>query len=95
VTVAGEGLPVLAVSAAGPGARDVEELAGELESGGAAVLRLADDDEADLPYPGTLAEPLRAVPAAVRAQQLALALARRRGIDPDEPPGLRKVTPTR
>jgi glucosamine--fructose-6-phosphate aminotransferase (isomerizing) len=95
VTVAGEGLPVLAVSAAGPGARDVEELAGELESGGAAVLRLADDDQADLPYPGTLAEPLRAVPAAVRAQQLALALARRRGIDPDEPPGLRKVTPTR
>jgi glutamine---fructose-6-phosphate transaminase (isomerizing) len=95
VTVAGEGLPVLAVSAAGPAAADVEELAGELESGGATVLRLADDPQADLRYPGELAEPLRAVPAAVRAQQLALALARRRGIDPDAPPGLRKVTPTR
>ncbi len=95
VTVAGGGLPVLAVSAAGPAAADVEELAGELESGGAPVLRVADDPEADLPYPGELAEPLRAVPAAVRAQQLALALARRRGIDPDAPPGLRKVTPTR
>ena len=95
VTVAGGGLPILAVSAAGPAAADVEELAAELESGGATVLRLADDPQADLAYPGELAEPLRAVPAAVRAQQLALNLARRRGIDPDAPPGLRKVTPTR
>ena len=29
------------------------------------------------------------------AVNLALALARRRGVDPDSPPGLRKVTPTR
>jgi glutamine---fructose-6-phosphate transaminase (isomerizing) len=35
------------------------------------------------------------IPAAVRAQQLALALARRRGVDPDTPAGLEKVTPTR
>ncbi|HEY7455587.1 MAG TPA: SIS domain-containing protein [Thermoleophilaceae bacterium] len=95
VTVAGAGLPVLAVEAAGPAAADVEELAGELEAGGATVLRLADDTRADLPYPGDLAEPLRALPAAVRAQQLALAVARRRGLEPDSPPGLAKVTPTR
>jgi glutamine---fructose-6-phosphate transaminase (isomerizing) len=95
VTVAGAGLPVLAVEAAGAAAADVEELAGELEAGGAAVLRLSDDPGADLPYPGDLAEPMRALPAAVRAQQLALAVARRRGLDPDSPPGLRKVTPTR
>ncbi|HYM58211.1 MAG TPA: SIS domain-containing protein [Solirubrobacteraceae bacterium] len=95
VTVAGARLPVLAVSASGPAAADVAELAGELESGGATVLRLADDPRVDLPYPGELAEPLSALPAAVRAQQLALALARRRGLDPDSPPGLRKVTPTR
>jgi glucosamine--fructose-6-phosphate aminotransferase (isomerizing) len=95
VTVAGSGLPVLAVSAAGPAAADVAELAAELESGGATVLRLADDPAADLPYPGGAPEPLRALPATVRAQQLALALARRRGVDPDAPPGLRKVTPTR
>ena len=49
---------------------------------------------ADLPLPGGLAEPLLAIPASVRAQQLALAVARRRGLDPDEPPGLGKVTPT-
>ena len=95
VTVAGAGLPVLAVEAAGPAAADVEELAGELQASGATVVRLADDPGADLPYPGDLAEPLRALPAAVRAQQLALAVARRRGLDPDSPPGLQKVTPTR
>jgi glucosamine--fructose-6-phosphate aminotransferase (isomerizing) len=95
VTVAGAGLPVLAVSAAGPAAADVEELAREVAAGGAVVLRLADDPSADLAYPGDLAEPLRALPATIRAQQLALAVARRRGLDPDSPPGLRKVTPTR
>ena len=95
VTVAGADLPVLAVSAAGPAAADVDELAGEAGESGATVLRLADDDSADLAYPGDMAEPLRALPAAVRAQQLALALARRRNVEPDAPPGLRKVTPTR
>jgi glutamine---fructose-6-phosphate transaminase (isomerizing) len=95
VTVARGELPLLAVSAAGPAAVDVDELAAELESSGTPVVRLADDPTADLPYPGDLAEPLRAIPAAVRAQQLALALARARDIDPDSPPGLRKVTATR
>lgn len=94
VTVARGDLPLLAVSASGPAAADVEELAAELELVGTPVLRLADRPDADLPYPGDLAEPLCALPAAVRAQQLALAVARLRGLDPDEPPGLRKVTPT-
>jgi glutamine---fructose-6-phosphate transaminase (isomerizing) len=94
VTVARGDLPLLAVSASGPAAADVEELAAELERSGTPVLRLADRPDADLPYPGGLAEPLCALPAAVRAQQLALAVARLRGLDPDEPPGLRKVTPT-
>ena len=48
---------------------------------------------AALPAPG-LPEPLAAIVAAVRAQQVALALARRRGLDPDAPRGLSKVTPT-
>lgn len=94
VTVARGDLPLLAVSASGPAAADVEELAAELERAGTPVLRLADRPDVELPYPGGLAEPLCAVPAAVRAQQLALAVARSRGLDPDEPPGLRKVTPT-
>lgn len=96
MTVARGEIPLLAVSASGPAAADVEELAGRLERAGTTVLRLADWPGASLPYPGAgLSEPLCALPAALRAQQLALALAMRRGIDPDEPPGLRKVTPTR
>jgi glucosamine--fructose-6-phosphate aminotransferase (isomerizing) len=94
VTVARGDIPLLAVSAAGPAAADVEELAAGLERSGTRVLRLADAPAADLPYPSGLAEPLSAVPATIRAQQLALALALSRGIDPDEPPGLGKVTPT-
>jgi glucosamine--fructose-6-phosphate aminotransferase (isomerizing) len=68
LTVSGPALPTLAVSAKGPAATDVRELAEQLAAAGA--------------------------PATVRAQQLALALARRRGVDPDHPPGLAKVTPT-
>ncbi|MGH2803848.1 MAG: SIS domain-containing protein [Thermoleophilaceae bacterium] len=94
VTVVRGDIPLLAVTASGPAAADVERLAGELEERGTPVLRMADRPDAELPYPGNLPEPLRALPAAMRAQQLALALALRRGIDPDEPPGLRKVTRT-
>jgi glucosamine--fructose-6-phosphate aminotransferase (isomerizing) len=94
VTVARGDIPLLAVSATGPAAADVEELAEQLESRGTRALRLADWPEADLPYPGGLPEPLCTLPATVRAQQLALALAVRRGIDPDAPPGLGKVTET-
>jgi glucosamine--fructose-6-phosphate aminotransferase (isomerizing) len=41
-----------------------------------------------------LPEQLATVPAAIRAQQLAFALALRRGVDPDRPHGLAKVTRT-
>lgn len=94
LTVVGPGLPILAVSAAGPAAADVAELAEQLAGGGAAVLRMSDDASADIPFPSGLPEPLAAIPATVRAQQLALALALRRGVDPDRPPGLAKVTRT-
>jgi glucosamine--fructose-6-phosphate aminotransferase (isomerizing) len=94
VTVARGDIPLLAVSAAGPAAADVGELADQLERSGTRVLRLADTPEANLPYPRGLPEPLCTLPATIRAQQLALALALSRGIDPDEPPGLGKVTET-
>ena len=94
VTVARGDIPLLAVSAAGPAAADVDELAEQLERGGTRVLRLADSPEAELPYTSGIPEPLCTLPATVRAQQLALALALRRGINPDAPPGLGKVTET-
>jgi glucosamine--fructose-6-phosphate aminotransferase (isomerizing) len=94
VTVARGDIPLLAVTASGPAAADVEELAASLERSGTLVLRLADTPGASLSYPGEIPEPFCTVPAAIRAQQLALALALRRGLDPDEPPGLGKITPT-
>jgi glutamine---fructose-6-phosphate transaminase (isomerizing) len=94
MTVARSDLPLLAVSASGPAAGDVDELATELAQAGTPVLRLADRAGAELPYPPGLPEPLCVLPASVRAQQLALALALRRGLDPDHPPGLRKITAT-
>ncbi len=94
VTLAGPDLPLLAISAPGPAAADVAELAERLGRRGTPVVRLGAMPGAELPLPGGLPEPLATVPAAVRAQQLALALALRRGIDPDSPPGLAKVTRT-
>lgn len=94
MTVVRGDLPLLAISAAGPAKADVGELTATLRQSGTLVQRLSDEPDAELPYPAGLAEPLSAIPATVRAQQLALALALRRGADPDEPPGLSKVTPT-
>ncbi len=51
-------------------------------------------DDVELPLPTGLAEALVPLPAVVRAQQLAVALARERGLDPDAPEGLNKVTRT-
>ena len=94
MTVARGDLPLLAVSASGPAEADVAKLAGELAEAGTPVLELAERADAELPYPRGLPEPLCVLPASVRAQQLALALALRRGLDPDHPPGLRKITAT-
>ena len=87
-------LPLVAVETAGPARADVEELARDLAAAGTPVVRIADGPGADLPVPPAPAEPLAAIPAAVRGQQLALAAARRRGVDADRPPGLAKVTAT-
>jgi glutamine---fructose-6-phosphate transaminase (isomerizing) len=81
------GAPALLLRADGPTARDVDEAAGALRDRGA--------DVRSLPLPDGVPEALLPFPAAIRAQQLALGLALRRGLDPDAPAGLQKVTPTR
>jgi glucosamine--fructose-6-phosphate aminotransferase (isomerizing) len=88
------GFPVLALSAEGPAAADVGELVASLRESGAAVYEAGDRPGAALPVTGGLPEALTALATVVRAQQLALALARLRGLDPDAPSGLSKVTPT-
>lgn len=95
VAVVERDFPVLSFTAAGSAARDMGELTAWLrEQRGAHVLRVGDDDAADVRLPPGLAEPLATIPASVRAQQVAYELALFRGKNPDAPEGLTKVTPT-
>ncbi|HEU4975648.1 MAG TPA: SIS domain-containing protein [Baekduia sp.] len=87
-------LPVVTFAAPGPTTRDVEELAAAVRERGGRVLRCAPGEGADLPLPADVPEGLAAIPAVVRAQQLARATALARGVDPDAPFGLSKVTAT-
>ena len=79
-------VPVLILNGGGPVAADLDELAGLLRARGAPV--------AELPLPAQVPEALAVIPAVVRTQQLALAIALSRGLDPDAPAGLAKVTET-
>jgi len=94
IAVIEPGFPVLALRAAGPAHADMADLVDDLRRRGADVAVLADEDDVALPLPRDVPEALAPIVAVVRAQQLALALARRRGLDPDAPEGLSKVTVT-
>lgn len=94
MAVVEQGLPVLAFTAAGPAAPDMADLVRALRDREAMVFEVRQDPEADLPVPPGLAEPLAVIPMAVRAQQVSHSLALERGLDPDRPLGLAKVTAT-
>ncbi|MDP9023333.1 MAG: SIS domain-containing protein [Actinomycetota bacterium] len=101
IAVAGQQLHALCHATPGPTFDDVVEAAAALRARGATVSAVTQPD-ADLPVDGALLavpagipEPLTPLVYVVRAQQLAWRLARLRGIDPDHPPGLQKVTQTR
>jgi len=95
IAVVDRDVPVLAFAVNGPAAADVRELVDGLRPRGGPVLVVGDSDGADLSLPAGVPEALAPIPAVVRAQQLARALALERGIDPDAPFGLSKVTETR
>jgi len=90
-------LPVLLLEAAGPALADMRRLGRRLDAQGAGVLRIGDRLS---PGPRAvrvktgLPESLTPIPFAVAGQLFAQALAARRGLDPDRPRGLRKVTET-
>jgi glutamine---fructose-6-phosphate transaminase (isomerizing) len=92
IAVVEKKFPVLVFVSPGPTRPDMEDLIATLRSRGARVLVVGGTADADLPLPGELPEPLSAIPAAVQAQLVALWLARHRGLDPDRPEGLKKVT---
>ena len=88
-------VPVLAFSAPGPAAADVDELCAVLRDRGAMVSTISPEPGSDLPLPPAVPEALQPVVAAVRGQQIALSAALARHLDPDAPSGLTKVTLTR
>jgi glucosamine--fructose-6-phosphate aminotransferase (isomerizing) len=92
IAVVRRGLPVLTLAAGGPAAPDVAQFAAAARERGGRVLAIAPGG--DLPIPATIGDGLAAIPAIVRAQQLARAVSLARGIDPDAPFGLSKVTAT-
>lgn len=87
--------PVLTFNVPGPAATDMDELIEWLRSEPKArVIQAHPGKGADLPLPPDCPEALAPIPAAVRAQQVALQLALRKGLDPDKPEGLSKITAT-
>ena len=89
-----EQFPLLVFASPGPTLADVEDLIAALRVREARVFVVGAVPDADLPVPNGLPEALAVIPAAVRAQQVALWLARHRGLEPDRPVGLSKVTKT-
>jgi len=96
VAIVHRNLPVLAYHVPGPARQDMLDLVEMLRTEHDALVFVASsDDGADLPLPDGVPEALAPIPAAVRGQQVAHALALLRGVDPDAPPHLSKVTATR
>lgn len=94
------GFPVLTVATSGPTLPGVLDCLGLLAERGANLAVFSDDTAAlarastPVPLPSGVPEWLAPIPAVVPGQLLALFLAARRGVDVDEPRGLRKVTRT-
>ena len=86
IAIAEAGLPVLIVDGGGLVAADLESVRARLEAKGAQVLHLF--DVSGLP------EELTPIPLAVLGQLLAHDVAIARGVDPDQPRTIQKVTRT-
>lgn len=95
-----QGLPVVLVMPSGAAYDDMLVLAGELRALGAELLVISDRDGAlslammPMPLPPSVPEWLSPIISIVPGQALALHLALHKGIDPDMPRGLHKVTRT-
>jgi glucosamine--fructose-6-phosphate aminotransferase (isomerizing) len=95
IAAADPDVPVLVLDGGGPVSPDLRDLVQVLTDRGGPLAVCSAAGGADLPLPAADApEALAVIPAVVRAQQLAHALAKARGFDPDAPAGLAKVTET-
>jgi glucosamine--fructose-6-phosphate aminotransferase (isomerizing) len=95
------GFPALLVAPSGRVLADISELAVRLEGRAAEIVAISDDPallaraRTSLPLPTGVPEWVSPMVAVVPGQLFAVALARTRGLDPDQPRGLSKVTETR
>ena len=87
-------LPVLLVSGGARFATDEAELTARLSAEGVPFAVCGDAADAELPLPAGAGEVTAPILATVRGQQLALASSLLRGLNPDAPAGLSKVTAT-
>lgn len=95
IALAGPRLPAIVVSPPGSAVdADLAALAEELRRRGSPVLPIGPSGRGALPVP-RLPELLSPIVSVVPGQLLAFHAARARGLDPDAPRGLRKVTETR
>ena len=94
IAMATSGPSIVAFAHPGPAAEDVTSLVSELRARGADARLAGPVEGSVLGWDASAPEALAPVLAVVRGQQLALALARLSGRDPDSPPGLTKVTVT-
>ncbi len=95
--VADAGFPVLAFGLADAGGEDATKLSAELAGQGVPVLLASPRDAGigiHLPLPPPLHPLLDPIPAVLAFYGFAEAVAQMRGLDPDHPRGLRKVTQT-
>jgi glucosamine--fructose-6-phosphate aminotransferase (isomerizing) len=100
IAVVDEGFPVLFVGGGGPVAADLADVAGRLDRYGCRVIGIFDggaggfDPESVVGIDSGLPEELTPLTLAVLGQLLAHRVALARGIDPDRPRALNKVTRT-
>jgi glucosamine--fructose-6-phosphate aminotransferase (isomerizing) len=87
-------LPVLLVAGGERFASDDAALAERLAAAGVPYEICGTAPDSDLPLPAGTAEVTAPILATIRGQQLALAASLSRGLDPDAPVGLSKVTAT-
>jgi len=95
------GFPALLVAPSGRVLSDLAEVAVRLEGRAAELVAISDDPgilaraRTQIPLPTGAPEWVSPMVAVVPGQLFAVALARTRGLDPDQPRGLSKVTETR
>ena len=101
IAAIGSGWPVVAIAPNGPAQESVISVFAALEERGARLLVISDSESAlahaDVPLPLVAGVPewLSPLTAVVPAQVTAMRLAGLRGLDVDNPAGLRKITLTR